>query len=288
MKLWITGANGLLGKAVQRICKKKGIDCVISSKEDVDISSADQVFRFTKTFHPTHIVNCAALAHVDLAEKNPDAAFQVNALGPENLGKTAHSMGIPIVHISTEYIFNGNLSDTPFNENDTPCPVGVYATTKYEGERRLLEECPTACIIRASWLFGGNGKTFLSSLFERMKTEKTFHIAADQKGRATYVDDLIQAIFSLFGHSGIFHYANQGEASRYEIALAIKETALEHKIPICCDTIMPTEVNAYAQLSKRPYHCILDTAKFEHLFQAPIRSWKEAVRDFIHRETPCR
>jgi dTDP-4-dehydrorhamnose reductase len=285
MKLWITGANGFLGQALQRVCKNEGVAFVATSKKEVDISSWDQINRFDLQA-VTHIVNSAALAQVDLAEKNPELAFQVNVLGPENLGKWASSKNIPIVHVSTEYIFNGCLRDTPYAETDLPAPVGVYAATKREGEERLLMACPRGCVLRTSWLFGGHGKTFLSSLYDRIKNEKTLHVAADQKGRATYIDDLIKAIFSLLDHPGIFHFANQGMASRYEIALAMQKYALESEISINCDEIIPTTTGHHSHLNKRPTQCILDTSKYENLF--PIRSWKEAVKDLINKELICR
>jgi len=284
MKFWITGANGFLGKTMQNTCRKKEVPFIATGKDEVDISSLDQVNRFacSSSFNGiTHIINCAALAHVDLAEKNWDAAFGVNVLGPENLGKIASERNIPVIHFSTEYIFNGCKTDIPFKETDLPEPIGAYGVTKREGEVRLLAANPRSCIIRTSWLFGGEGKTFLSSLLERIKRDKTLQIAADQKNRPTYVVDLTEAVFLLLNYQGIIHFANQGEASRYEIALQIKERAIEYGIPITCDEIIPLSSDRFAQINQRPVHCVMDTTKFEQLFQEPIRSWKETVKDLI-------
>ena len=293
MKIWITGANGLLGKSIQNACRTKGIPFVATSKDNVDISASDQVNRFIESHSQnpfSHVMNCAALAHVDLAEKNPAAAFRVNVLGPENLGKAAGGK-LKIIHFSTEYVFNGNPSNVPFKESDTPRPIGVYAVTKREGEVRLLAVSPKACVIRTSWLFGGEGKTFLSSLFNRIKSEKTLQIAADQKGRATYVEDLAAVVFFFFHHQGIFHFANQGETSRYEIGLAMRQFALEFGISIACEEIRPMRSEAFIQINKRPVSCILDTSKTEILQGHLIRSWKEAVKDLaehsVSKETVC-
>ncbi len=284
MKIWITGANGFLGKAVQYACRMKKVPFVATFKQQVDLSSLDQVNCFLKTHSQdpiTHIVNCAALAHVDQAEENIEEAFKINVLGPENLGKLGK--GTKIIHFSTEYIFNGSPSQSSFKEGDIPHPIGVYATTKREGEMRLLDVAPEACIVRTSWLFGGEGKTFLSSLFERIRKEKILRVDADQKGRATYIADLASSVFFFFTLSGIFHFANQEEASRYDIGMAMQDCARKFGIPIACEEILPTSSNAFAQISKRPTSCILDTSKIEKIQGYPIRSWREGVADLVQR-----
>ena len=283
MKFWITGSNGFLAKLIHKTCKANGFSFVSTSKNEVDISSLEQVYRFIESNAQdpiTHIVNCAALAHVDLAEKNPEAAFAVNTLGPENLGKVASCYEIPILHFSSEYVFNG-CGNGIFSEEDIPIPLGVYAETKREGELRLLNAHQKSCIIRTSWLFGGNGKTFLSSMFDRIKNNKILKIASDQKNRATYIKDLAEKIFFFFEHQGIFHFANQGIVSRYEIAKTMWQYAKESSLPILCEEILPMNSNAFIQLNKRPSSCILDTSKIEETQKSPIRTWDKAVRDLV-------
>jgi dTDP-4-dehydrorhamnose reductase len=290
VKLWITGANGFLAKAFQEVCFNQEITFVATSKDEVDISSSDQINRFIEKHSAkpfTHIINCAAFAHVDLAEKNPQAAFRVNALGPENLGKAARQLKSGICHFSTEYIFNGCPAGS-YTECDSPKPVGVYAITKREGELRLLAENPNGCIFRTSWLFGRAGKTFLSSLFDRIREEKAIQVVADQKGRFTYVQDLIAAVFRFFDYKGILHFANQGEASRYEIALFMRQCTIEANIPIACQEITPVLSNSFTQMNQRPSRCILDTSNIEKIQKHSIRTWKEAVKDFVLlSRVPC-
>ncbi len=279
MKLWITGAAGLLGAALKRVCDERGIVYIATGRAEVDVTDSLAVMRFVEAVRPTHIVNCAAYTAVDLAETERESAFAINALGPENLGKAAHKYQLPLLHVSTNFIFNGTQK-APYAENAAADPLNVYGASKLEGELRLLAHCPEACIVRTSWLFGkGSGKNFISSILETLKKQKIVHATADQYGRPTYSTDLAQAILQLLSHSGIFHFANQGAASRFQIACEIKAEAEKRGILLACEELNPVSAQEFPMPAKRPVYGVLCTQKVEKLM--PVRDWKNIISEYL-------
>lgn len=284
MKLWITGSKGLVGTALQKQCKDEQIDYVATSREDVDISSLKHIKDFLHSPEGqsiTHIINCAAYTHVDQAEKEPDLAHQINAIGPENLATIAHHLDLKLVHLSTDYVF-GIEGNRPFKETDACQPASIYAQTKYEGEQRVLDAYPQACILRTSWVFGRGGKNFVSSLLDKIQKEEKIYVVSNQKNRLTYVHDLTQAILSLLCHSGIFHFANHGETSRFEVAHQMIQSAQDRGLPVACREVFAVNSSSFPQLAQRPLYSALDTTKIENLLGLTPRSWETTIQEFIH------
>ena len=284
MKLWITGAKGLVGTALQNLCKKEEIAFTATSREDLDISSLKHIKDFLHSpagKGVTHIINCAAYTNVDQAEKEPELAHQINALGPENLGTVAHHLDLKLIHLSSDYVF-GIAGSKPFIETDVCQPASTYARTKYEGEQRLLEAYPQACVLRTSWVFGKGGKNFVSSIFDKIQKEEKIYVVSDQRNRLTYVHDLTQAILSLLCHSGVFHFANQGETSRFEVAQQMIQTAQDRGLPVTCREVFAVDSSAFPQLAQRPHYSALDTTKIEQLLGISPRSWETTIKEFIH------
>jgi dTDP-4-dehydrorhamnose reductase len=284
MKLWITGAQGLVATALQNLCGQQAIAHVATSKEQVDIASPQQVKKFLHSQEGltiTHIVNCAAYTNVDQAEKEPEKAHRANVLGPENLGTIASHHDLKLLHLSSDYVF-GIEGSRPFTESDHCRPASVYAKTKYEGEQRLLEAYPQACILRTSWVFGKGGKNFVSALLDKIQKEEKIYVVHDQRNRMTYVADLADAILSLLCHSGVFHFANQGETSRFEVAQAMIQNVQERGLPVACREIIPVEASTFPQLAHRPTYSALDTAKIERMLGMMPRPWDSALKEFIH------
>jgi dTDP-4-dehydrorhamnose reductase len=282
MRLWITGGDGFVAKAAQRLCKKEGIDCVATSREEADITSPQHLKKFLRnlTGSPiTHLVNCAAYTDVDKAEQEKEAASLINSCGPEILGEIARQHDFKMVHLSTDYVFGGG--SRPFLETDPCSPLNVYATTKLEGEIRLLETYPQACILRTSWVFGTGGKNFVSSLVNKLRNEKKIYISSEQRNRLTYVHDLAEALISMLGYSGIFHFANQGETSRFEVATAMKLALQEKGIKVACQEIIPETPPSVLKGAKRPLYSVLDTTKIETTFGLAPRHWKTALKEFV-------
>lgn len=283
MKLWILGKKGLLGSTLHALCQTKKISSIATSREEADISHLEHLKRFldhSEAKEITHIINCAAYTDVDRAEKEKEIAYQVNALGPENIGLVAQKIGAKVVHISTDYVFDGSLG-RPYTETDQCFPLSVYGKTKWEGENNLLAISPSACIIRVSWLFGNGGKNFISSVLQKLKTESSLSVVSDQRGRATFTPDLAEVILELLCHSGIYHFANQGEVSRFDIAKNIYEKAKALAIPMACQNLSPTPSHTFPTPAKRPSYSVLNTKKIETLLGESPRSWETALQDYL-------
>ena len=168
MIVWVLGAEGMLGSALVKKYQEGGVSVVGSSRQDADILDLPRLIARAHEIRPTLIVNCAAFTDVDRAEKEPEAAFAVNAQGAENVAVAAKGCGAHLVHISTDYVFNGE-GKTPYQEGDLCAPLNQYGKSKLEGEARVLKAYPEACVLRTSWLFGVKGKNFISSLIGWMQ-----------------------------------------------------------------------------------------------------------------------
>lgn len=286
MKLWITGAKGLVGSTLIRLCQNKGIEYVATARDQVDISQLSQVKKFIHSREGqdiTHIVNCAAFTEVDRAETEKDLAFQINAIGPENLGLAAKEINAKLIHISTDYIFAGD-QEKPYLETDSASPLSVYGSTKWEGEKRLLDVLPSACIIRTSWVFGSGGKNFISSILGRMKTDTTLKVVSDQVNRPTLAYDLAEAVLALLCHSGIYHFANSGAISRYAIAQKIFSWAKARNIDLSCQEITPVPATTFPTPAKRPLRSVLSTDKITTSLGIIPRSWETALEEHLQNE----
>jgi dTDP-4-dehydrorhamnose reductase len=284
VKIWITGAQGLVGKALQQLCKEQHLVYLPTGHADVDISSLARVKEF---FHAhtdiTHIINCAAYTRVDDAEKQAEEAFKANTLGPENLGKLARQENLKLVHVSTDYVFDSE-DPSPLDESAPHKPTSVYARTKQEGEVRLLNAFPHACIVRTSWVFGHGGKNFISSLLSKLQNEKKISVVQDQVNRLTYARDLAQALLALLCHEGIYHFANQGVTSRYDVALTMRELLKKNGKKLPCDEINGVPASMFPMPAPRPRFSVLNTKKIEALAGITPRSWQEALKEFVDEQ----
>ena len=281
MKVWIPGGEGMIGKALQEECRQKQISFLSTSHAEIDISCLPSVEQFIDRHNSvTHIANCAAYTNVDLAEENATLARQANAVGPENLGIAAKKKGLALLHLSTDYIF-GSLDRTPCKEEALACPLSVYAKTKKEGEERLLIAFPQACIVRTSWVFGIGERSFVSSLWRAMKREVKVQVVSDQWSRPTYAKDLAKTLLSLLEKEGLFHFANQGACSRYDIACALHKILQEKGEEIRCKEIEKIGSSLYPTAAKRPSFSILDTEKIVKMLGVIPRNWEDALREFV-------
>lgn len=283
MKLWIIGSKGMLGSTLHSLCQERLIENEATSREMVDISRLDQLKKFSHSKAAegiTHIVNCAAYTDVDRAEKESDLAHKINALGPENVGTIANDLGAHVIHISTDYVFGGK-EGLPYTETDPCDPINTYGKTKRNGEVNLLDVCPKACIIRSSWLFGKTGKNFISSVLEKMKQEKELRIVSDQRGKPTFVADLAEVILSMLCHSGVYHFANEGEVSRFELAEKMRTQALSLKMPLVCQSLIPVSSTLFPTPALRPSYTVLNTKKITSVLGQPPRHWENCLKDYL-------
>lgn len=276
MKVWVTGAGGQVGHALMQALEKKGIDHIGTTHAEADIGDIDRLRSFLSGV--THIINAAAYALVDPAETNRDAAFRANAAGPENLARLAREKGIRLIHISTDYVFDGT-SKRPYREEDETNPLNWYAITKKEGETRVLRELPNACVVRVSWVFGGKGRNYANLVFDLLRQRKELKFVVDQIGRPTYVSDFAEVLIALLDQSGIYHFANEGMLSKYDFTCAIWEWAKQKKIPMACERIIPIPSSEFPTPAARPLYTPLDTAKIEKLIE--IRPWTETLAEYM-------
>ncbi|MBS0624463.1 MAG: dTDP-4-dehydrorhamnose reductase [Verrucomicrobia bacterium] len=279
MNIWVTGTNGQVGRVLLDLLKKRGIPAFGTTHAEVDI--ADEKAVRQQMQKATHVINPAAYAQVDPAETEREASFRANVSGPEMLAKAAREFGTRLVHISTDYVFDGK-SNRPYREEDETNPLNWYGYTKREGEIRALNAYPETCIVRVSWVFGGHGaRHYVAQVLRLVSQNKTLRFVDDQIGRPTYALDFAEALIALRDCQGIYHYSNSGSLSKYAFARAIWEWAQQKSLPTICEQIVPIPSVEFPTPAKRPLFTSFDTSKVEKLIS--IRPWREALTDCMNR-----
>jgi dTDP-4-dehydrorhamnose reductase len=278
MAVWVPGAKGFVGDFLVESWPD-----ALGSGREIDIADAVQVERWLRA-HPEirAIVNCAAFSAVDEAETAEKEARRANALGPEVLGIAARQRGLPLVHLSTDYVFSGRET-RPLTEIDPTAPCNVYGKTKREGEERLIAVYPEACIVRTSRLYGRRGKNLVSRILELLMTKEEIRVTCDQIARPTYVPDLARVLRRMIGVSGLYHFANAGASSQYEFAVAVRKAAHEEGRMLRCHHIHSCRMAEMRAAAPRPSCTILDTQKIEALLGEKPRSWQETMREYVRR-----
>ncbi len=280
MKLWILGSGGLVGRALVKACESKGISYIASTKEEADVTRIDSLLAMGISIAPTHIVNCSAYTNVDKAEAEESIAYAVNALGPKHLGIVAKNVGAKCVHLSTDYVFSAE-GENPFLEEDATNPINAYGRTKRKGEELLLQEMQNACVVRTSWVFGEGGKNYLSQLRFLFQRQEVLQVVDDQRGKITFAPDLAEALFHLLDKRGIFHFANDGVVSRYDVASAFLEEMQQNNYPCVCKKIVPISGLTFPVQAKRPAYSVLDTQKVSKQIPTSPRHWRQTIKEFF-------
>ena len=277
MKILITGANGLLGHELSSVLKDHSL--ILLSHSQLDISNSDSVNKEIDTHSPDIIINSAAYTQVDLCESNYDLAFSSNATGPKNLAIKCKQLNIPLIHISTDYVFEGNQEkNTPLEETDKLGPKTVYGKTKLEGEKLVMENCDKYFILRTAWLYG-KGKNFVKTMINLSKKNKELKVVSDQVGCPTYAKDLAKAIKEIIDKKsekyGIYHVTNKGEVSWYEFAKKIFEIKkIEIKVNPCTSEEFPRP-------APRPHYSVLNNQKWINAGFTPLRNYEEALKEYL-------
>jgi dTDP-4-dehydrorhamnose reductase len=279
-KLWILGAQGLLGRALVKECSARGIKAVGAGRQEADITSLEMLQKEANQVAPSHIINCAAYTDVDGAEKDYERAWSINAKGAEQATLVALSTKAHLIHISTDFVFDGTKNQALLEEEEAS-PVNAYGRSKWEGEQLVRKAYPGACILRTSWLFGSGGKNFFSSLLSAFKAKEQMRIIADQWGRVTYAPDLANAVLDLLDYKGTLHFANEGVVSRYEVACALLEKLRQSGAALQCKEIHPVSKEAFPLPAPRPSYSILSTEKYTHSLGRAPRAWREVLSAFL-------
>jgi dTDP-4-dehydrorhamnose reductase len=275
---WIIGKTGILSKAFQRFFCERDISYEASSSQECDISHYSQLEAFAKGKAFTHILNCSAYTAVDLAEKEEERAFAVNAKGVENLALFAKHIQAKLVHFSTDYVFDGKKK-TPYKETDRVHPVNIYGKSKERGEHILRDISPDSLVIRTSWVFSRDGHNFIKAMLKVMQEKEEIQVIEDQIGKPTYVEDLVLATLEILEESGVYHFANKEEVSRYAYAKEILNELEDREIKVKCKKILPISSGTLVGYAPRPAYSVLDTTKIEKLLKEPIRTHQSALKE---------
>jgi dTDP-4-dehydrorhamnose reductase len=285
MRILIIGANGQLGTD---LCQAlSNFQVIPLTHNDIEITSMDSVRKASHKHKPDAIVNTAAFVRVDDCETEPDKAFQVNTLGARNVAVVAQELGAKLVHISTDYVFGGEAEPqtTPYTEFDTPVPLNIYGKSMLAGENFVQHLCTRYFIVRTSALFGttgarGKGGNFVETIIKLAKERHELRVVNDQVCSPTYTLDLASKIAQLVStqYYGIFHITNSGTCSWYQFAVEVLKLA-RLKTPIT-----PITSAEYHQKARRPNNSALDNYQLRLLGMADMRSWQEALQDYMTRK----
>ncbi|MFC1762494.1 dTDP-4-dehydrorhamnose reductase [Planctomycetota bacterium] len=272
----ILGGRGMLGTDLAASCRAAGAEVRIFDLPEFDITQAAHVRK--ALIDCNAVVNCAAYTNVDGAESEPEVAQRVNADAVGQLAALAGESGAYVLHISTDFIFDGRL-DRPYAESDIPQPLSVYGATKLAGEQQFFAGACNGAIVRLQWTYGTHGNNFVTKLLERARAQGALKVVDDQIGSPTTTTAVSQALCSLLGKqpTGLFHYANSGYVSRFDVAgMIVKVLGLGVTITPC----KTHELNSPAQ---RPLNSRFDCSKIAAFLDAPIPTWQESLHAFLEK-----
>jgi dTDP-4-dehydrorhamnose reductase len=275
----VTGANGQLGSEIKYLSKFHNINFTFTDIEELDITSMDEIEGFFSSQEFGYIINCAAYTAVDKAEEEKEEADLANHIAVKNLAVMSSKFNAKLIHISTDFVFDGS-SSIPFTEEDKTNPVSVYGKTKLAGEKAVLKHGSEVIIIRTSWLYSSFGNNFVKTMIGLTKKRNSIGIVFDQLGTPTYARDLAEAVLNIINSqdflTGVYHYSNEGVASWYDFTKAIVEIA-----GIKC-SIDPIETYQYPTPAKRPAYSILNKAKIKKAYNMEIPYWKTSLEKCIN------
>lgn len=282
MRIIITGSKGQLGRSIQELSQRfPELSFIFTDIEELDICDSEAVDAFFARENPSVVVNCAAYTAVDKAEKEEALAEKINHHAVANLAGACQRMGAKLIHISTDYLFDG-LKSTPYTEKDIVRPRSVYGITKLEGETAILHAKIKSIIIRTSWLYSNHGSNFVRTMLRLGKEKETLSVVNDQVGSPTYAADLAEAILRILQESardsnrfvpGIYHYSNEGVASWYDFARAI----FDNSPGINC-RVVPIDTAAYPTPAARPAYSVLNKSKIKATFGLDIPYWRDSLQ----------
>lgn len=311
--IWVIGCKGMLGTEVCRQLEKNKLAWIGSDRE-IDITNYDALENFItsketelyRTFHnyPERdpdcgkikwIINCAAYTAVDKAEEEPEKAEALNATGPKNIARAARNHGAKLIHISTDYVFDGKAV-LPISENTPKNPCGIYGKTKSLGEDEIISSMTQYYILRTAWLYGFDGNNFVYTMIKLFNSRSSIKVVSDQTGTPTFAGDLADAIIKIIARSqkatgffgknsapafGIYNFTNQGETNWFAFAQKIHEIAKKHgHLKQDCE-IEPCSTLEFGAKAARPAYSVLDKSKIEKELKIKIPGWQQSLESFI-------
>jgi dTDP-4-dehydrorhamnose reductase len=279
MVVLVTGANGQLGQSLQFIEKNyPNIEFVFCDSEKLDITDYDTVNNVFNQFSPDFCINAAAYTAVDKAESEPEKAYSINVLGPQNLAKTCKIYDTVLLHVSTDFIFDGTKK-IPYTEVDQPNPTGVYGQTKLDGEIAIQDIWEKHYIIRTSWVYSQFANNFMKTMLRLGSERDSLSVVDDQIGTPTNAVDLAEVLVTIinkhsklnYEHYGVFNFSNEGQCSWFDFAKKIFEL---NNINI---DLKPIPTTSYPTPAKRPAYSVLDKSKIKKVFEIGINNWETSL-----------
>lgn len=280
MVVLVTGANGQLGQAIHFIVKNyPEIDFVFCDSATLDITNIDSCNQIFATYTPDYCVNTAAYTAVDRAETEQEKAFAVNVLGAKILAEVCKIHDTVLLHVSTDFVFDGKKT-TPYTEQDTPHPTGVYGQTKREGEQAIQQTWEKHYVVRTSWVYSQFGANFMKTMLRLAAERESLSVVNDQIGTPTHAVDLATCLVQICitnnqqpatNNYGIYNYSNEGQCSWFEFAKAIFE---KNNIKI---QLHPITTSEYPTAAKRPAYSVLDKSKVKEVFGVEVNNWEESL-----------
>jgi len=290
--IWLVGNEGMLGTEISLLLKEKGFRFTGTDRE-TDITDIDALRSFIKQSTSDNdsvkwIVNCAAYTAVDKAEDDKETCHLINIEGSRNISAVANEIDAAIIHISTDYVFNG-CGMKPYTEDDETDPIGIYGLSKRYGEIKVLEENSKSYIIRTAWLYGKYGNNFVHTMLRLMKEKETISVVNDQKGCPTWAKDLAQTIIEFIKQSnsgksipyGIYNFTNEGEITWYDFAQEIYKQAKAAGVLTKDCQIMPCTSADFPAKVTRPAYSVLDKTKIKNTLSLAIPRWDESLKAFF-------
>ena len=280
INLLVTGSSGQLGQCLkQLLLSATDISCYFAAREDLDITNSDELQRFFSDHNFDYCINTAAYTNVEKAESEQKEAFLINAEGAYSLAKACKKHNVVLLHISTDYVFDG-MAKTPYQEQDPTNPLNVYGASKLKGEQHIVDTWNKHFIIRTSWLYSQYGQNFLNSMLQFAKQKKALTITTQQKGTPTNANDLAQMLVTIIktgnARYGVYHFSNQGEATWYDFTKAIFKATGE------IDTVNLAKTEHYATFAKRPSYSVLNCNKLKDTLGITYRNWEDSLKQIIN------
>lgn len=279
MKVLITGCSGQLGRALIQTVPAHAV-VMARTRADLDIGDRHATARCIQDYRPDVIVNAAAYTAVDRAESERELAHRVNAQGPAHLAVAAHETDSRLIHISTDYVFDGDAC-VPYKPDSATNPLSVYGTTKRHGEIAVLDALGARCVVlRTAWLYAPTGHNFVRTMLRQMSEKVRVRVVADQIGTPTSARSLARTVWRIVAEpqlAGTHHWTDAGVASWYDFAIAIAEEGVEKGLLPHAIEVSPIASHEYATAVRRPCYSVLDTSSLRHLAITPVH-WRTQLR----------
>ena len=287
--IWLIGCKGMLGTEIARQLSENKIDFV-GTDIDVDITNSQALAKFVNGKDISYIINCSAYTAVDKAESDADFAKKLNEDGPRNIANLANQIHAKMIHISTDYVFDGTGTE-PYTEDMSVAPIGVYGRTKAAGEAAVKQNLKEYYIIRTAWLYGWAGKNFVYTMIKAMNTHDSVKVVNDQKGSPTFAGDLANVIIQIINKDdvpyGTYHCTDLGEITWWDFTNEIKKQGIEagwiNETGKNC-VVNPCTTDEYPTPAKRPAYSVLNKDKLQKSLGITLPDWKQSLKVFIDSE----